>query len=52
MIILSPESKASQWVARELLLAERLRKPIFPILYSGEVWWNLANIQYEDMREG
>lgn len=52
MIVLSPESKASQWVARELLLAERLSKPIFPILYSGDVWWNLANIQYEDMRDG
>lgn len=52
MIILSPESKTSQWVARELLLAERLNKPVFPILYSGDVWWNLANIQYEDMRDG
>ncbi|MFN8563747.1 MAG: toll/interleukin-1 receptor domain-containing protein [Anaerolineae bacterium] len=52
MIILSPEAKSSQWVARELMLAERLNKPIFPILYKGDVWWNLANIQYEDMREG
>lgn len=52
MIILSPEAKASQWVARELMLAERIGKPIFPILYKGDVWWNLANIQYEDMRDG
>ncbi|MCC6804462.1 MAG: toll/interleukin-1 receptor domain-containing protein [Anaerolineae bacterium] len=52
MIILSPEAKSSQWVARELMLAERIGKPIFPILYSGDVWWNLANIQYEDMRAG
>jgi hypothetical protein len=52
VIVMSPEAKESQWVARELLLAQRLRKPIFPILYEGEVWWNLADIQYEDMRGG
>ncbi len=52
VILVSPEAKESQWVTRELLLAEHLQKPIFPILYSGEIWWNLANIQYEDMRAG
>src|SRR5215211_6252226 len=52
VIIMSPESKASDWVRRERLLAERLHKPMFPILLSGEAWWDLANIQYEDMRAG
>ncbi len=52
VIIMSPESKASDWVRRERLLAEKLHKPIFPILFSGEAWWDLANIQYEDMRAG
>jgi hypothetical protein len=52
VIIMSPEAKASDWVRRERLLAERLHKPMFPILFSGEAWWDLANIQYEDMRAG
>ena len=52
VIIMSPEAKTSDWVRRERLLAERQGKPIFPILYAGDSWWDLANIQYEDMRAG
>ena len=52
VIIMSPEAKASEWVKAEVLLARQLHKPIFPILYSGDRWWDLAAIQYEDMRAG
>jgi len=50
VVIMSDNSKESEWVEREVLLAEREHKPIFPILLSGEVWFRLANIQYIDMR--
>ncbi|MDZ4770774.1 MAG: TIR domain-containing protein [Chloroflexota bacterium] len=51
-VVMSVESESSDWVERELLLAERLRKPIFPVLLSGEPWSRLANIQYVPMTEG
>lgn len=51
IVIMSDESANSDWVERELLLAERLRKPIFPILIEGEPWSRLANIQYVPMVE-
>jgi hypothetical protein len=52
IVIMSPDSQASDWVERELLLAERLRKPIFPVLLDGEPWSRLANIQYVPMTDG
>jgi hypothetical protein len=52
IIIMSPQSKTSDWVEREILFAERLRKPIFPVLLSGESWPRLANIQFADMQAG
>src|SRR5689334_20105457 len=51
LIIMSREAKSSVWVEREILKAEALKKPIFPILLSGELWSRLANIQYTDMHE-
>jgi len=44
IVVMSPNSAASDWVERELLYAERLRKPIFPVLLAGESWSRLANI--------
>jgi iron(II)-dependent oxidoreductase len=54
IIIMSPNAKESEWVEREILLAESPRndRPIFPILLAGEVWSRLANIEYEDMTAG
>jgi hypothetical protein len=52
IIIMSPASKESIWVEREILVAEKAKKPIFPVLYAGESWSRLAEIQYEDMRAG
>lgn len=52
LVIMSPRSKTSDWVEREILHAERRRKPIFPILLEGEYWSRLANVEYEDMTAG
>src|SRR5579871_1555447 len=54
IVIMSPNSKESDWVEREILVAEhpRHRKPIFPVLLDGDPWSRLANIQYEDMTAG
>jgi Tol biopolymer transport system component len=52
VIIMSPSAAESDWVERELLGAEKYRKPIFPVLLSGEVWLRLGNVQYQDMTAG
>jgi hypothetical protein len=52
IVVMSPDAKESDWVEREILLAEKLRRPVFPILLAGDPWSRLANIQYEDMRLG
>jgi len=52
VVIMSPNARGSDWVEREILLAENLGKPIFPVLYMGDCWSRLANLQYEDLRAG
>lgn len=52
IVIMSPASRRSDWVEREVLYAEKLRKPIFPVLLAGDEWPRLANIHYADMRKG
>lgn len=52
IVVMSPNAEESDWVEREILLAERLKKPLFPMLLAGSSWSRLANIQYEDMRAG
>jgi nucleoside 2-deoxyribosyltransferase len=50
--IMSAHSSESEWVEREILLAESTKKTIYPVLAAGKPWARLANIQYEDMRAG
>ncbi len=52
VIVMSPTASDSDWVEREILLAESEHRPIIPVLLAGNPWPRLANIQYEDMRAG
>ena len=52
VVIMSENSHHSRWVRREVLLAENLEKPLFPVLLNGQVWTQLADIHYADMRAG
>ncbi len=52
VIIMSPTASDSDWVEREILMAESEKRPIIPVLLAGNPWPRLANIQYEDMRAG
>ncbi|MBX3084763.1 MAG: SUMF1/EgtB/PvdO family nonheme iron enzyme [Anaerolineae bacterium] len=54
VVIMSPNGKDSEWIEREILVAEEEehRKPIFPVLLDGKRWGRLANLQYQDMRQG
>jgi hypothetical protein len=55
IVILSPDSKESVWVRREISYAERYKKRIFPVLVRGDedssISLRLATNQYIDFRK-
>lgn len=55
VVVLSPDSRASEWVGREISFAEHNRKRIFPVLVRGDSYSSigirLINIQFIDIRE-
>lgn len=38
ILVMTPESKASEWVQREVDIAIHLGKPFFPFLLNGKNW--------------
>lgn len=52
IVIMSPEAESSEWVERELLLAQRSNKPIFPLLLRGQEFPLLITTQFVDVRRG
>ncbi len=52
VVVMSPNAYESDWVEREILLAEKEKRPIIPVLLAGDAWSRLANIQHVDMRGG
>jgi hypothetical protein len=52
IVVMTPAAEASDWVAREIVQAEKSDKPIFPLLLEGERFFQLANIQYQDVTGG
>ena len=55
VVLSSPDSKKSEWVTRELVVAQRHRKRIFPLLIRGDedssLHFRLSTNQYIDLRE-
>lgn len=54
IVIMSSNSANSDWVEREILVAEEkdVRKPVVPVLLAGRGWRRLGNIEYVDMSAG
>jgi hypothetical protein len=50
LVIVSPASNESNWVTRETILAERLRKYRIPVLLEGDLPFRLLGVQYVDFR--
>jgi raffinose/stachyose/melibiose transport system substrate-binding protein len=50
VILMSPSARESRWVQREILIAEREKKPIVPLLLEGREFGNLIDIQFVDVR--
>jgi hypothetical protein len=51
VIVMTPASENSKWVEREILLADKLDKPLFPVLLQGECHPLLITVQYHDVRD-
>ncbi len=55
VVVLSPDSKSSEWVRREISLADQYRKRVFPVLIVGDeetsISLRLINRQFVDIRE-
>jgi hypothetical protein len=56
VVVLTPESDDSRWVQREITLAEKYQKPMFPLLLDGDLnsanWEIFVRIQVEDVHGG
>jgi hypothetical protein len=53
ILIMTPDSFASEWVQSELQRAKRKAKPVFPLLLEGdESWLSVESTQYYDVRNG
>jgi hypothetical protein len=52
VVVMSPRSENSLWVQNELTLAQKLKKPIFPLLLEGDHWFQILTIQSVDVTRG
>jgi murein DD-endopeptidase MepM/ murein hydrolase activator NlpD len=52
VIIMTPDSRNSEWVEREILMAQKRNKPIFPLLLSGEEFGLLITTQFANVTQG
>jgi serine/threonine protein kinase len=52
VLLMSPDAYESEWVQKEILLAKRYKKVIFPLLLDGEEFPIVIDIQFADVRGG
>ncbi len=52
LLVMSPESKESKWVMREVFLADNLNKQFFLLLLDGNVWELFIADQIIDVKNG
>jgi transcription initiation factor IIF auxiliary subunit len=50
IVVVTPKSNDSEWVARETIRAEQLKKPRIPILLAGQLPLRLLNLQFVDFQ--
>ncbi len=52
VVIMTSEAEQSEWVKKEILLAKRERKPIYPVLLQGREFGILIDLQFADVTGG
>lgn len=50
--VMSPDAERSEWVTAELQRGRDQRKPVFPLLLEGGVFFSLGHLQYVDVTDG
>jgi hypothetical protein len=50
IVVVSENSFESEWVQKEVTRAQRIKKPFFPLLLSGDPWISIETTQYVDVR--
>lgn len=51
VVVMSPALEESEWVAKEVLLARREEKPVFPLLLDGLGYPLLIDVQHVDVTD-
>lgn len=49
IVVMTPTAHESEWVHKEILIAKSLKKPILPLLLTGQEFGILIDIQYVDV---
>jgi hypothetical protein len=49
LVLMTPESEASEWVEKEVFIGLELKKPMFPLLLNGNRWDLFITTQYIDV---
>lgn len=49
VVVMTPDSQDSSWVEKEIMLAQKIGKPIYPLLLKGEEFSILIDSQYVDV---
>ena len=52
VVIMTPAAEQSEWVEKEILLAQKYDKPLFPLLLEGREFDVLITTQYVDVTDG
>ncbi len=52
IVVMTPEGEQSAWVSREIARAEQQHVPILPLLHTGQRFFSLADVHYEDVTSG
>jgi hypothetical protein len=52
IVVMSRDAEASEWVGREIARAQTKGKPVLPVLFDGEVFFRLSDVQFEDVQGG
>ena len=52
ILVMTPDSEKSHWVESELKYAIENKKPIFPLLLDGNIWWQINQDTCVDVRGG
>jgi hypothetical protein len=50
IVVMTPESRDSDWVGSEVEFAAKVKKPVFPLLLSGQPFLRFSQVQYADVQ--